>query len=324
MLTEKQARRILFRWMTQTEPLPTDEEVSQAQEYLLTNRPFQTSLSSLADTVITPVDERSGELWADQLFEYVEAQINENSDDPKFDYVRQRLDMSVADTEEYFVLYESLQHLYEQQIAATPTPKSVQNMKESPTAVERIFDTLSTVSRMLFGSGPRLATSAIAIVAVLAVSTYMLRQPRQISTAPSTDFFAIKTETEPNDNCQTADGFAFNQPIQGTIASQDIDVYMFTLLPRTPGQEENLQITIQPTDEQNTDLSKLDAAVFYVCEENNLTQELNLPRVDTTDGAIQLTMPLLDDIDSYDRAFIQLVTDSEQELAYQIEISIEE
>ncbi|MFN8491219.1 MAG: hypothetical protein U0350_26720 [Caldilineaceae bacterium] len=112
------ARSTIFRAMLGEEPRPTAEEVKQARALLQDNPAFRTGLDELVNVVVlekasTPTAGR------DQLQAYVAAQLAGETFSTEFDQLRQQLDASVELSEEYALLYETMER---EQAGTLPVP----------------------------------------------------------------------------------------------------------------------------------------------------------------------------------------------------------
>lgn len=102
------ARTTLFRAMLGEEPCPTAEEVKQARTFLQAQPEFHPGLDELASIVVREKAYPSA-LWREQLQAYVTAQLAGSIPPTGFVELRQQLDASVELSEEYALLYETME-----------------------------------------------------------------------------------------------------------------------------------------------------------------------------------------------------------------------
>ena len=102
------ARTTLFRAMLGEEPRPTAEEVEQVKAFLHESPEFHAGLDELADIVVLEKTITTA-AWRTQLQAYVAAQLAGDTLSLEFDQLRQQLDASVELSEEYALLYETME-----------------------------------------------------------------------------------------------------------------------------------------------------------------------------------------------------------------------
>lgn len=114
------ARATLFRALLGEEPIPPAAEVAQAKALLKHDPEFRAGLDELVNVILLAKHPRP-EQARDQLQAYVTAQITGQTSLGEFAALRQQLDANVALSEEYALLYETMQH---EQQGTLPIPQA--------------------------------------------------------------------------------------------------------------------------------------------------------------------------------------------------------
>ena len=146
------ARATLFRAMLGEKPIPTAEEVVQAKILLNHSPEFRAGLDDLVNVVLLdkhPLEDH----WRSRLQAYVAAQLAGAPSTAEFAEIKQRLDADVAFSEEYALLYETMQHEQQGTLPmplAAPAPKLdfLSAARKTPTQPVPKLAWLPTLSRL--------------------------------------------------------------------------------------------------------------------------------------------------------------------------------